>query len=101
MSLAWLNSSAGAEDAGQVAHILGDEEIALHEALDAQHADALGIAHALGQFGLHVEGQLFLGAAGDEMQVAAHRPEEILGALEQPVFRGGQHALADQFVRWS
>ena len=54
---------AGAEDAGQVADILGDEEIALHEALDAQHADALGITHALGQFGLHVEGQLLFGAA--------------------------------------
>ena len=86
-----------AEDAGQVAHILGHEEVALHEALDPQHAGAVIIAEPRGEVGLYVEGQLLVGPPGEEVEVAADRPEEILGALEQPVFLGAQYALAHQF----
>ncbi len=74
----------GAEDARQVADILGDEEIVLHEALDVAQAGMGGVAEAAGHLALDVEGQALLGAAGEEMQVTAHRPEEILGLAEEP-----------------
>ena len=88
----------GAEDAGQVADVLGDEEVALHEALDAEHAGCVGVAEARGQLGLEVEGQPLLGAAGEEVQVAAHGPEEILGALEAPELGAREDACLDQLV---
>ncbi len=48
------------------------------------------------EIGLHIEGQLLVGPAGEEMEVAANGPEEILGAREQPIFLGAEHALADE-----
>ena len=69
----------GAEDAGQVADILGDQEVVLHEALDRRQAGMAGIAEPLGDLALDVEMQPLLGLAGEEMHVAAHRPQEILG----------------------
>ena len=53
-----------------------------HEALDRRLAGPVGIAHPAGDLALIVEGQPLLGAAGDEVEVAAHRPKEALGALE-------------------
>jgi hypothetical protein len=47
---------------------------------------------------LQVEGQAVFGAAGDHVQVAAHRPEEVLGAVERAIFRR-QQADIDQFGR--
>ena len=38
------------------------------------------------------------GAAGDEVHVAAHRPQEILAAAEQHVFGAVEHALLDQLL---
>ena len=46
----------------------------------------IGVAQAFRQFGLQVEGQPFLGPAGEIMQVTAHRAQEILGLGEQTVF---------------
>ena len=86
----------GAEDARQVADVLGDEEIALHQPLDAEHAGAIEEAEALRELRLQIEGQLVVGAAGEEVQRAADRPEEILGALEQAILIGRQHALVDE-----
>ena len=40
------------------------------------------IAEPLGHQRLHVEAQALLGPAGEEMQLAAHRPEEALAAAE-------------------
>ena len=75
-----------AEDAGQVADVLGDQEIVLHEALDRRQAGMAGVAEPFGDLALDVEMQPLLGLAGEEMHVAAHRPEEILGLQEQLVF---------------
>ena len=75
-----------AQNPGQVAHILGDQIIMLHEALDPAHPRPVGIAHQPADFGLDVEGQTILGPAGDIVQVAAHRPQEVLGLGEPPVF---------------
>jgi len=46
----------------------------LHEALDAARAGMVGVAHAAAHLGLQIEGQPFLGAAGEIVQVAAHCP---------------------------
>jgi hypothetical protein len=54
-----------AEDARQVAHILGDEKVGAHEMLDRAARIVVGEAHAgARQLGLHVEGKpLFRAAA--------------------------------------
>ena len=87
----------GSEDARQAADILGDEEIALHEALDALLALAVAVAHAGGDLGLQVETQPVLGAAGDEVDVAAHGPEKTRSADEDSILmireRTGFHHL--------
>ena len=72
----------GAEDPGQRAHVLGDQVVALHEALDRPHPVALAVAHAPGDLGLQVEGQPVLGAAGQVVQMAAHGPQEAARAQE-------------------
>ena len=58
------------------------QEIELHEALDRRFAGPVGVVHDLGDLALIVEGQPLLGAAGEQVEVAAHRPEEALGAVE-------------------
>src|SRR6185437_11638614 len=65
-----LRLELGAEDARQIADILGDEEIMLHEALDATRPGMVGVAHAAPDFALPVEGEAVLGALGEEVQVA-------------------------------
>ena len=67
-----------------------------HEAFDAARAGVVGVAHAAGDFGLVFEGQAVLGAAGEKMQVTAHRPEEILRAREALRLLGRQHLEIDQ-----
>ena len=88
----------GAQDRGEIAHVFGDQEVVLHEALDVLLPGMLGVAEPQRDLALQVEGDPLLGAAGDEVQVAAHRPEEILAAAEQPVFPLIEHAALDQLV---
>ena len=87
-----------AEDAGQVADVLGDQEVVLHEPLDRRQAGVAGVAEPLGDLALDVEMQPFLGLAGQEMHVAAHRPQEVFGLAELVVFGAGEHALVDQLL---
>ena len=61
----------------------------------------LGVAEPHRDLALDVEGQPLLGAAGEEMHVAAHRPEEILAAAEQLVFVAVEHARARPAPRGS
>src|SRR5262249_9477555 len=77
-----LELELGAEDAREVADFLGDQEVVLHEALDAARAGMVGVAHAPPDLALAVEGEAVLGALGEVVQVAAHRPQEGLRALE-------------------
>ena len=77
---------AGAQDRGEIADVLGGEEIVLHEALDVLQAGMLGVAEPDRDLALDVERQPLLGAAGDEMHVAADRPQEVFAAAEQLVF---------------
>ncbi len=48
---------------------------------------------------LAVEAQSFLGASGGQMEVAAHRPEEALGALEPAIFLRTQQSAFDHLGR--
>ena len=89
----------GEEQTGEVADGLRVEEVELHEPFNGTLARAVGVAHRRCDLALAVEAQPFLGAAGREVEVAADRPEEALGALEPAIFFGGQQAGADELGR--
>ena len=89
----------GADDRGEVADLLRDAEIRLHEALDAGQRAAPGLAHALGELALQLEAEALLGPAGGEMHVAADPPQEFLAALEQPELFRGEEAGLDELLR--
>ena len=89
----------GADDGGQIADILGDEEVVLHEALDVGLSGARRIAEPLGERALQLEAQPLLGAAGEEVEVAAHRPEEFLAAREQREFAVREQPGGDELAR--
>src|SRR5262249_56616804 len=65
---------------------------------DDAHAGALDITEPCRDAALNVERQALLRAAGDEMHVAAYRPQEVFAASEQPVFGAIEHALRDQIL---
>ena len=87
----------GAQDGGEIADVLGGEEIMFHEALDVLQAGMLGVAKPHRDIALDVERQPLLGAAGEEMHVAADRPQKVLAAAKQPVLVAVEHAALDQF----
>ena len=97
--LAQLLVELGEEQAGEVADRLGVDEVELHEALDRGFPGAVGVVHDLGDARLIFETQPLLGAAGEQVQVAAHRPEEALGAVEPAEFRGAEQPRPDQVGR--
>ena len=97
LRLALLERSA--DDRRQVADVLGDEEIVLHEALDVGLPRPGRVAELPGDRPLHVETQPLLGAAGEEMQPAAHRPQEFLAAPEKREFARRKQARRDQLMR--
>src|SRR5262249_56626025 len=71
-----------AENGGEIADVLGDQEVVLHEALDIAQARMLGVAESHRDLALNVEGQPLLRLAGQEVHVTAHGPEEIAAAAE-------------------
>ena len=75
---------------------LADQKIMLHEALDRAQACMPAIAEPLGHHLLHVEAQPLFGVPGEEMQMAAHRPQITLAAAEAPIFVGREHAGLDE-----
>src|SRR3546814_6345620 len=70
------------EGAGDVADAFGVEEIELHEAFDRALAGAVGEFHPARDLALEIEGQPVLGAPRADVEMAAHREQEIFGALE-------------------
>ena len=52
--------------------------------------------HDRGNARLIFKAEPFLGTAGEQVQMAAHRPEEALGALERAELGGGQQAGVDE-----
>ncbi len=85
------------EHAGQVADDFRLQEKVVHEALDGALARAIREAHSRRDFTLEVEGQAVFRAAGDRVEMAAHRPEERLGAAEAAVLGLVQQSDRDQF----
>src|SRR3546814_16421304 len=96
----------GEEQPGQVADRLRLEEIELHEAFDRRFARPIGIIHPPRDLALHVEGQSILRPLRDRMEMAAHRPQEILGAVELAIFgrseerRVGKECVSTCRSRW-
>ena len=93
----------GAQNAGEIAHILGDREVVLHEALDRCEAVALAVrvtleAHPPRNLGLQIEAQLLLGLAAQKVHVAAHGPLKVLGGHEHREFVRLEHAAFEQIV---
>ncbi len=86
------------QDARQVADVLGDQVVVLHEALDAAGAGVIAIAHAAADLALHVEGQALLRALRDEVQVKAERPQKVMRLGEGPGLGLGDHALQHQLL---
>ena len=88
----------GAEDGGEIADMLGGQEVVLHEALDVLQSRMLGVTEPHRDIALDVERQALLGAAGEEMHVAADRPQKVLAAAEHVVFVAVEHLAIDQFL---
>jgi hypothetical protein len=68
----------------------------LHEALDRAQAGMTAIAETVGHGTLQVETEAFLGPAGEEMQIAADRPQEELAAAEAAILMAGEDASLDE-----
>ena len=69
-----LHLERRAQDGREIAHVLGDQEVVLHEALDGSEPAAVDIAEPLRHGLLHIECQPLFGAPRQEMQMAAHAP---------------------------
>ena len=71
----------------------------LHEAFDIAQAWMRGVTKPHRDIALDVKRQPLFGAAGEEMHVAADRPQEILAAAKQIVFVAVVDAALDQLFR--
>jgi len=91
-----LGFEGGAEDARQVAHVLGGQIIVLHEPLDAARSGTVRVAHARADLDLHVEGQPILRPVGEIVQMTAHGRKELFRLLEASQFRAGQDATSGE-----
>ena len=82
------------EHGGDLRDLARGQEVVAHEPLDAVLPAMPGVSHAGADHGLQIEGQPVFGAAGDVVQMEAHRPQErprppgVLGLA------GGQDAAA-------
>ncbi len=65
--------------------------------LDGAPPRAVFVAHALGDLDLEVEGEPVGGAVGEQVHVAAHRPEEFVGLAEGLKFVVGENLQRGQF----
>ena len=71
-----------ANDRGQIADILGDQKIMLHEPLDACETASRRIAEPVRDPALMVEAQCFFRPARQKMEMAADTPEKLLASAE-------------------
>src|SRR5271157_3873936 len=88
----------GADDRRQVADVFRDQEIMLHEPLDVGLARPGRIAELAGDRALYVEAEPLLGAAGEKMQSASHRPQELLASPEKRKFPVGEETRGDEVM---
>ena len=97
--LAELLIELGKEHARQIAYRFRVQEIELHETLDRGFPRPVGVIHDLRDALLIVEAEPLLGAAGEQVQMAAHGPKEALGPVEAAELGRRQKAGSDK-VRW-
>ena len=64
---------------GDARHLPRGQEVMAHEALHPVLPSVARVAHAGADHRLQVEGQPVLRTAGDRVEVAAHRPQEVPG----------------------
>lgn len=95
----FLVLDCGQENARQIPHVAGDEEVMLHKAFDGFAGVAAGVAEAFGEVRLDIEMQAFFGAARDLVQVAADGEEEIVAFGEAAGLRRGEDVDADEVVQ--
>ena len=92
-----LGFQRGQEDPRQFADPRCMAEIVLHEMFDRPAPAFVDIAQSLCHFDLHVEGQLIHRPVGDQMQMAAHSHQKVLGRIEGVVLVLGEDLQPDQF----
>ena len=88
-----------AYDRGQIADVLGDEEIVLHEPLDVDQPRAGRIAELTGDRPLNVEAQPLLRPTGEKVEPAAHAQKEFLAAAKQREFARREQSGGDELAR--
>ncbi len=86
------------ENPGEVADVLRYQEVMFHEPLDTGDALSVDISHEPRQFRLKVEGQALFCPAGDVMEMAAHRPKELLRFVELGQFRFREYAFFTELI---
>ena len=78
----------GADDRGQIADVLGDEEVMFHEPLDVGSGRRESNSRAGRKIRrCTIETQPLFRPAGEEMQMAAYAPEELLAPHERAHIR--------------
>ena len=87
-----------AHDRGQIADVLGDEEIVLHEPLDVDQPRAGRIAELTSDRPLDVEAQALFRPAGKKVEPAAHAPEKFLAAAKEREFAWREQTCVDELV---
>ncbi len=87
----------GQENPRQIAHKGGMAEIILHEQLDRAPPGHIDIAHARGHLDLQIKRQQLIGTFGGQMQMTAHRPQEIMRRRKGVIFLFGKQARLHQF----
>ena len=88
----------GAQNGGEIADVLGNQEVMLHETFDITQPGVLGVAQPHRDLALDLEGEPLLRPAGEKMHVAAHGPEKIAAATEAAVLARVVDAQFDQFL---
>ena len=90
---------SGADDAGQIPYVLGDEEVIFHELFDGSAGRPVPISQTFRDVRLHVERKSFFSPTGDTMQLTADVPEEVFRRAECRELFIGKHAVPDELGR--
>ena len=88
----------GQKDAGQIAHLGCMAEIGLHEHFYAAPPARVFVSHGVGHHDLHIKGQLFGRAFGDQVKVRPYRPKEVFGGDKAFIFLGCEDALFNKVI---
>ena len=91
----------GTENGGEIADVLGDQEVVLHESLDVPQARMLGVAEPHRDLALDVEGEPLLGPSREKMHMTAHRPQEIAATTKPAVLARIIDAVGNELLAFA